>query len=179
LGISARNEKWGEWRGWERGITYIDMVYPRVQSLKGPQLAWNPGTSDKGVTAALAVLPEVANQEEFNKWLPSLKGKLVTTSKPQPTGRPGYNWEEFATEESFEKMKKDRDEQTKAWRQNLSNIGYGRKLTEELEKAGAVGIVSSRWSSGFGVNKIFSASTKKIPTVDIELEDYGMLYRML
>ena len=24
--ITARNEKWGEWRGWERGITHIDMV---------------------------------------------------------------------------------------------------------------------------------------------------------
>src|SRR5690606_7737145 len=23
-GIEARNEKWGEWRGWERGITHID-----------------------------------------------------------------------------------------------------------------------------------------------------------
>lgn len=43
-GISAKNEKWGEWRGWERGITHIDMVYPRIQSLKGTQLAWNPST---------------------------------------------------------------------------------------------------------------------------------------
>jgi hypothetical protein len=25
-GISARNEKWGEWKGWERGITHIDML---------------------------------------------------------------------------------------------------------------------------------------------------------
>ena len=24
--ISAKNEKWGEWRGWERGITHIDMI---------------------------------------------------------------------------------------------------------------------------------------------------------
>ena len=31
-GISARNEKWGEWRGWERGITHIDMLEPRVQT---------------------------------------------------------------------------------------------------------------------------------------------------
>ncbi|HKK11394.1 MAG TPA: hypothetical protein VJ945_01075, partial [Flavobacteriaceae bacterium] len=29
-GISAKNEQWGEWRGWERGITHIDMVSPRV-----------------------------------------------------------------------------------------------------------------------------------------------------
>src|SRR5260370_15253768 len=26
-GIEARNEKWGEWRGWERGISHIDMIY--------------------------------------------------------------------------------------------------------------------------------------------------------
>lgn len=179
-GISARNEKWGEWRGWERGITHIDMVYPRVQSLRGTQLAWNPSTSDKGVTAELVVLPTVANKAEFENWLPSIKGKLVMTSMHQPTGRPDYNWEEFATEESFEKMKKDRDAQTKAWRDNLSNTGYnGRTIIAALEEAGAAGIVQSRWSRGFGVNKIFSARTKNIPTVDLELEDYGMLYRLV
>ena len=94
-GISARNEKWGEWRGWERGITHIDMVYPRVQTLKGTQLAWNPSTSNKGVTAELITLPTVANKAEFEKWLPSVKGKLVMISMEQPTGRPNYNWEEI------------------------------------------------------------------------------------
>lgn len=179
-GISARNEKWGEWRGWERGITHIDMVYPRVQSLKGTQLAWNPSTKKKGVEAELVVLPTVENKAEFEKWLPSVKGKFVMISMNQPTGRPDYNWEEFATEKSFEKMKKDRADQTRAWRKNMSNTGYnGRTIIEALENAGAVGIVSSRWSNGFGVNKIFSARTKNIPTVDLELEDYGMLYRMV
>ena len=36
-GISAKNEKWGEWRGWERGVTHIDMVYPRKRTLSGMQ----------------------------------------------------------------------------------------------------------------------------------------------
>jgi len=186
-GITARNEKWGEWRGWERGITHIDMLYPRVQSLKGTQLAWNPSTSDKGVTAELITLPVFADSLAFAKWLPSVKGKLVMISMNQPTGRPDYNWEEFATDKSFEKMKKDRSELSKSWRNNIKNTGFGNRrntgLNKEgilkIENAGAVGIVSSRWSSGFGVNKIFSASTKQIPTVDIELEDYGMLYRMV
>jgi len=35
-----------------------------------------------------------------------------------------------------------------------------------LEKAGAVGVLTNNWSSGFGVDKIFSAYTSKIPTVD-------------
>src|SRR5260370_15146878 len=41
-GIPAHNEKWGEWRGWERGVSHIDMVSPRVKSLEGTQLAWSP-----------------------------------------------------------------------------------------------------------------------------------------
>ena len=52
-GITARNEQWGAWRGWERGITHIDMTYPRVQSLKGTQLAWNPSTSRRGCNSRI------------------------------------------------------------------------------------------------------------------------------
>jgi Zn-dependent M28 family amino/carboxypeptidase len=48
-----------------------------------------------------------------------------------------------------------------------------------LEKAGAVGVLTNNWSSGFGVDKIFNAYTSKIPTVDIALEDYGTLYRLV
>ena len=179
-GITARNEQYGEWRGWERGITHIDMVYPRVQSLRGTQLAWNPGTGKEGITAELVVLPTVGDSLEFANWLPSVKGKLVMISMQQPTGRPDYNWEEFATEESFEKMKKERDEMNTAWRDNMKRMGYStRTLPAALEEAGAAGIVMSYWSRGFGVNKIFGARTKKIPTVDLELEDYGMLYRLV
>ena len=179
-GIDAKKEKWGEWRGWERGITHIDMIEPRVQSLRGTQLAWNPSTSSEGVTAEVIVLPEnIKDSLSFQDWLPNVKGKLVLVSMKQPTGRPDYNWEEFATEESFQKMKDDRDAKTKAWRDNISKTGYStRSIIPVLEDAGAVGIVASYWSRGFGVNKIFSARTKKIPTVDLELEDYGMLYRL-
>lgn len=179
-GITAENQKWGEWRGWERGITHVDMLSPRVKSLAATQLAWNPSTSKKGVTAEVIVMPEVTDSLGFQNWLSTIKGKIVLVSMKQPTGRPDYNWEEFATEESFEKMKKERDEMNKAWRANISRTGYDRRsILLALEEAGAAGLVSSYWSRGFGVNKIFSARTKKIPTVDMELEDYTMLYRLV
>src|SRR5690554_1738376 len=179
-GIPAENQKWGEWKAWERGITHIDMVYPWVKTLMGTQLAWNPGTSSKGVTAELVVIPEVKDAADFQKWLPTVKGKFVMIAMNEPTGRPDYNWEKFATPESFQKMKDDRDAQTKAWNDNMRRTGYDkRSIVKVLEDAGAVGIVDSYWSKGFGVNKIFAARTKKIPTVDIELEDYTMLYRMV
>ena len=180
MGITARNEKWGEWRGWERGITHIDMVAPWVKTLEGTQLAWSPGTGGKAVTAGLIIIPDLADSMAFQNWLPNVKGKFVMISMKQPTGRPDYNWKEFATELSFEKMKKARDEQTEAWRKRISKTGLNSKdLALALEKAGAAGIVASNWSSGFGVNKIFDAKTKKIPTIDIALEDYGLLYRLV
>ena len=32
-GIEAYNHEWGKWRGWERGITHIDMIEPRLRTL--------------------------------------------------------------------------------------------------------------------------------------------------
>lgn len=46
-GITARNEKWGEWRCWERGISHIDMVAPWVKTLEGTQLAWTHRQKEK------------------------------------------------------------------------------------------------------------------------------------
>lgn len=178
--ISAKNEKWGEWRGWERGITHIDMIYPRTQTLDGTQLAWNPSTSNKGVTAEVIVLPTVKDSISFQNWLKNVKDKIVFVSMKQATGRPDYNWKEYATDKSFQKMKDARTEQTKVWRENIKRTGYtSRTIISALEEAGAVGIVSSYWSKGFGVNKIFGARTKKIPQIDMELEDYTMIYRMV
>jgi carboxypeptidase Q len=179
-GISARNEKWGEWKGWERGITHIDMISPRARSIEGTQLAWSPSTKKKDVKAELIILADVADSLAFQAWLPNVKGKFVMVSMLQPTGRPDYNWKEFGTKESFDKMNKDRAAQTTAWAARIKKTGYSaRMLNIILEKAGAAGIVGSNWSQGFGVDKIFNAVTTKIPTVDIALEDYGLLYRLV
>jgi hypothetical protein len=178
-GITARNEKWGEWRGWERGVSHIDMVAPRVKSIEGMQLAWSPGTAGKTITADMIILADVADSNAFKQWVPAVKGKFVMVSMNQPTGRPDYNWEEFGTKESVEKMKKSRVGDLDAWRNRISKTGHTNKsLHAALEKAGAAGIVMCTWSNGFGVNKIFGANTSKIPTIDISLEDYGLLYRL-
>lgn len=180
-GIEAENQQWGEWKAWERGISHIDMVSPRVQSLNGMQLAWSPATPKKGITAEAILLPEnIKDSLSFARWLPNVKGKLVMVSMLQPTGRPDATWKEYATEESLEKMQNDRRELEKSWRENISRTGYtSRNIQSALEDAGAAGIVSSYWSKEYGSNKIFGASTKKIPVVDLSLEDYGMVYRLV
>ncbi len=179
-GIEARNEQFGEWRGWERGITHVDMVSPRVVTLEAMQLAWSPPTPEGGVEAGIVIIPDVADEEEFKAWLPEAEGKFVMISMHQPTGRPDYNWEEWATEESLEKIREERRQATGAWRDRIARTGHNtRTLVAALEEAGAAGILMSNWSQGFGVNKVFGANTESIPTIDILLEDYGMLFRMV
>ena len=179
-GIKAKIHEFGEWQGWKRGITHIDMVSPRIRTLSGTQLAYSPSTTQGGVTAGLAVIPEVKNKEEFNAWLTTIKGKFVLSSMNQVTGRPDYNWEKFATPESYEKMKKDKSEISRKWNANFRKMGVNRwNIIKTLEEAGAAGILSSNWAGGFGANRIFSAGTKKIPNIDLRVEDYSMLYRMV
>lgn len=178
-GIDAKIENWGQWRGWERGVSHIDMVYPRVKSLEGTQLAWSPSTKGKNVTAEVITLPDVTDSIAFQQWLPKAKGKFVLISMNQPTGRSDANWQEFATTASFEKMKAERQAQTDAWANRIKKTGYTtRTLPRALDSIGAAGVVSCTWSKGFGVDKIFGAYTKRAPSVDIALEDYDLLYRM-
>jgi hypothetical protein len=179
-GITARNEQWGEWRGWDRGITHVDLVHPRVRSLEGTQLAWSPGTKGKAITAETLIVPDLADSIAFLKWLPLVKGKFVLISMHQPTGRPDDNWEKFGLKESVDQMKKDRTAQTQAWSARLRKTGYSGRgaLVRVLDSAGAAGIIQCNWSQGWGVNKIFNAYTVRVPVIDLALEDYGLLYRL-
>ena len=178
--IPAEKQKFGQWQGWKRGITHVDLVSPRVVSLEAMQLAWSPPTPEGGITAGIVIIPDVEDSAAFAKWLPNVKGKFVLASMMQPTGRPNDNWEEFATKESFNNMKQEREKQTRAWRNRIEKTGYNsRNIHQALEEAGAAGVITSNWSHGFGANKIFSARTENIPAIDMGLEDYGMLYRMV
>ena len=178
-GISAKNEKWGEWAGWERGITHIDLISPRVRTLEGTQLAWSPSTNGKAINAEAIILPAITDSVSFQKWLPTVKGKIVLISMNQLSGRPEKNWEEFATKDLFEKFKKDKAEATKAWAASIAKTGLTAKtLPVALENAGAVAVVINNWSQGFGVDKIFGANTTKVPTLDLSVEEYGLVYRL-
>ena len=178
-GIAAKNEKWGEWAGWERGITHIDLISPRVRTLEGTQLAWSPSTNGKTINAEAIILPQIIDSVSFQKWLPNVKGKIVLISMNQLSGRPEKNWEEFATKDLFEKFKKEKTDAVKAWTASIAKTGLTAKtLPVAIENAGAVAVVINNWSQGFGVDKIFGANTKKIPTLDLSVEDYGLVYRL-
>ena len=185
-GITARQEQYGTWRGWRRGITHIDLVAPRVRSLEGMMLAWSPGTRGR-VEGPAVVLPDVASRAEFERWLPSVRGKFVLISAPQATCRPDSNWEEFATPESFQRMRDERTASAEAWSQRVRRTASAaettstlatRALPAKLEAAGALGVITSLWSSGWGVTKVFNGRTQRVPTLELSCEDYGLVFRL-
>jgi carboxypeptidase Q len=185
-GITARNEQYGTWRGWERGVTHVDLMAPRVRSLEGTMLAWSPGTRGP-IQGPAVVLPELRDEGDFQRWLPQVRGKLVLVSVPQPTCRPDDNWQRYADSTSFARMRAERAAAVSAWNARVLRTASepdttpalaARALPQKLERAGAVGVVTNLWSSGWGVDKIFNARTERVPTIDLSCEDYGLVFRL-
>lgn len=177
-GITARNDQYGTWRGWRRGITHVDLLAPRVRSLEATMLAWSPGTRGK-VQGSVIILPDLPDSAAFRAWLPQVKDKFVLISFAQPTCRPDSSYKDYAIPESFERMVRERTTARDAWAARTTRSGLNaRELPPALERAGARGVLTSTWSAGWGVTKVFNARTTKVPTLDLSCEDYGLVYRM-
>ena len=160
-GIDAKREQYGTWRGWRRGTSHIDLVQPRVRSLAGTMLAWSPGTNGRPVTAEVIVLPRFRDSMDFVQWLPNARGKIVLLSPAWPTCRPSEDWNRYGTASSIARidtliaqMQSDwsvmtgadgRPDSTKLYRGTGYSLALGTgTLGTRLEKAGVVGMISSR-----------------------------------
>ena len=177
-GISAENQAYGKWKAWQRGTQTIEMTYPRIKSLEGQQLAWNPNVK-KAVEAEVILMPYFTSEADFKTWLPKVKGKIVLGSMYQKYGRPNHQLKEHSLAGDYELIVTEKKEAETKWNNSLKATKLNNKqLHQEIEKAGAAAIVLSYWAGEMGSNRIFSARTEKIPTIDIALEDYGLLYRL-
>ena len=122
---------------------------------------------------------------EFEAWLPTVQGKFVAIAFAQPTCRPDADWDQWATEASFDQMREQRSAAEQAWKDSMARAGLeitGRgsetAIARRLESAGAAGVIASRWSRGWGTHQMFAAGTERIPALTAGCEDYGLLYRL-
>lgn len=178
-GIAARSERFGTWSGWRRGTSHIDLVAPRVRSLEGTMLAWSPGTKGKPVQGPTVILADPGDSTAFAAWLPQVKGKFVLGSRAELTCRPDSSYIRWAGQEAFDALRRERDAARTAWQRR--NLGFGaaaKALAKRLEEAGALGVITSTWTGGWGVTRIFMAQTTQIPSGEVSCEDYGLLYRL-
>ena len=169
-GIEAEKQEYGTWRGWERGYSHIDLISPRVRTLSGMMLAWSPGT-DGPIEGEVIARPLFSSPAEFEAWLPNVEGKIVATTFAEPTCREDQSWLDHATPEAFETMTEERNQGRQAFVMSTRAMGQG--SVRRMEEAGAIALLSSRWSAGWGVDKIFSSPTSEVPGVHLSCEDYG------
>lgn len=179
FGVTARNQRYGTWLGWRRGVSHLDLVKPRVRSLEATMLAWSGGTKGKSVEGATVILPLLQDSAAFQAWLPNVRGKFVLISQPMPTCRPDASYREFALPQTFDAMVRERTAGRDDWAERLRRTGLSnRDLPVALERAGALGVLTSLWSQGWGVTKVFQARTREVPSMDLSCEDYGLVYRL-
>jgi carboxypeptidase Q len=174
-GVPVRRHEYGTWRGWSDGPLLVTLTSPRVQTLESHWLAWSPGT-DGAVEAEVVAVPELASVEEADAWLATVRGKAILASPPEPTCREPQSLARLALPETVEAIAGQRREIRESWSRRLSFLAASPH--RRMEQAGAVAILTSRWSEGWGVNKVFDAATMQAVSVDIACEDYGLLSRL-
>jgi hypothetical protein len=178
-GISAENVQYGTWKSWKRGVSHIDLIAPRVRSLEGMILAWSPGTKGKPVDAPVMILPDAADSVAFASAVKAVKGYYVLISAPELTCRPDSSYKESALPEEFDRMVKERTDYRAAWAARVKRTGLTNKALQlALEAAGARGVLTSNWSQGWGVFRVFDGKTTQVPSAVLSCEDYGLVYRL-
>src|SRR5215203_4357508 len=185
-GVPVRREKYGTWRGWRMGTVHMEMIAPRVQNLEVELLAWSPSTPKNGpVEGDVVVIPDLPDSTAVRQWFGTLRGKFVLVSAPELMCRAPQELERYARAATVTKLNAQRVEARRlatarfralapgAQQQQIDSIVYGK-----LDAAGVIGVGTTNWSNGWGVNKIFDTDTKRVPSVDLSCEDYGLLYRL-
>jgi hypothetical protein len=175
-GVPVRREQYGTWRGWASGILHVDLLSPRVRTLETHLLAWSPGTNGP-VEAEVVAVPEFGPGQDVDAWLATVRGKAVLIAPPQLSCREPQAFERLAREATVERLSTRQRDVDRSWAERLTTLG-GQNLVSRLEEAGAVALISSRWSNGWGVNKVFSAGTETAVGIDASCEDYGLLARL-
>ena len=183
-GAEARIEVYGTWKGWERGVTHVDLLEPRVRTLDAMLMAWSPGT-DGTVEGGVVTFPKVEDAAGFDAWLPTVEGNFVALAMPQPSCRPLSSYEKYGTDEQVEAVREDSLKARAEWSQRVEAPGYEpAEMIAAIESAGALGVLWSDWSGGWGSQRLFAlntrfgAATSTIPAVDLSCEDYGLVWRL-
>ncbi len=175
-GVTVRRERYGTWRGWRQGAVHMELIAPRVQSLEVELLAWSPGTGGRPVEGDVVAVPDLADTAAAGQWLRTVRGKFVMISPPEIMCRAPQELERWARPATVTRINAQRQDLLRQWQAQQRMFAGG--IARRLDSAGVAGIVTTLWSGGWGVNKIFSATAERVPTVDLSCEDYGLVYRL-
>ena len=187
FGIPVRQEPYGTWRGWQQGAVHMQLIAPRLQNLDVELLAWSPATpKGRPVDAEVVVVPALADAAAATQWLKTIKGKFVLTSAPEIMCRAPQELERYARASTITALNAQRAETRRVFTDRLNALAPAGIAANQqqvavmarFDSAGVMGIGTTLWSNGWGVNKIFGAVSDHVPSVDLSCEDYGLLHRL-
>lgn len=182
-GIPVQQERYGTWKAWRRGVSHIDLITPRARTLEGGVMAWSPGTGGRDITGPVVLLPRVADSTAFEAWLPQARGKFVLLSFSEPSCRPDEYFQARALPQTFLRHQSARQAAEQAWQARVRATGYSTglgagTLGQRLGQAGAAGVITTRWSGGWGTRPVFGDLRQVVPALELSCEDYGLLFRL-
>ena len=176
-GVPARKEEYGTWNGWKAGALHVDMVAPRVQPLVAELLAWSPATQGP-VEGEVVMPPADLSAANVDAWLATLEGKFVLMDAPELMCRAPQELEANARPETIVRLDSLRLALRQEWGRRFQALGAFQGRIQKLEDAGIAGTLGSRWSGGWGANKVFSTNNQRAVGLDVSCEDYGLLARL-
>ncbi|HWK89094.1 MAG TPA: M20/M25/M40 family metallo-hydrolase [Longimicrobium sp.] len=176
-GIAARNEEYGRWEAWERGITHVDLVEPRVRTLEARLLSWSRGT-DGAVTGEVIPLPDPGDTAAFRGWLAGARGTWVLMSPTPATCRPIENWQQWAQRPSLQRLAEEIAAADTTFARRARAMGVsGARLAAALAQAGVAGLLTSDWTGGWGTEFVHAAWPGLV-MLNVGCEDFGLLARL-
>jgi carboxypeptidase Q len=187
-GIEARQERYGTWLGWRRGLASVGLVSPRVRSLESTLLAWSPGTNGP-ITAPALTLPRLSSQAELDTFLEGARGRFVLLTPAEPSCRPPESWERWGRAGASEAAQRARADASRDYAARIQGLRAEPQpgappipsivlMANLLELSGAAGFLTSRWAEGWGAQQIHDTWSPTVPTFDLSCEDYGLVFRM-
>ncbi len=181
-------EPWGEFgRGWDNERFYIAMSQPYYQHFIALPRAWTTGTDS--LVKAQAILLNIQNDTDFDRYRGKLHGKVVVTpvtNEPELSFEPyAIRWNDSALENLAQYPEitsppygQPQRQQSDWFAQRTLSQNTIKFLEEEgvlaiLSPAGTFGTVRSH-GRGYNVNV-----EPGLPHVDMTFEHYGRIVRLL
>jgi carboxypeptidase Q len=186
LGVSVRRHQYGTWRPWRAGAVHLDLLAPHVRTMEARLLAWSPGNGGRPTDGDVIAPPSDTSPAGVSAWLRGARGKFVLMSAPEPTCRAPQELERNARPATVQRLAAQRNELARTFQRRITALapagtpagGVTRAIYARLDSAGVAGVLTSQWSNGWGVNKVFASNTERVPSLDVSCEDYGLMWRL-
>ena len=128
-------------------------------------LSWSVGTNGRAVEGDVVAIPDFADEAAAQRWLGTIRGKFVLVSRAgghvsRAAGAPALRAADDVTRLDSIRNANAADAATRRFRSLAPASAPPQQAiasrTARLDSAGVAGILSSIWSGGWGVNKVFA-----------------------